>query len=145
VVLLLGACSMTWAGLNSVGGLSGLMEAPPSGFMLSPNGSASHLLNCTALEALAPSDATRAAAHCLTRREWRTFFRLYRYTYYGYTYYGCTFFRLYRYTYYGCTYYGYTFFRLYRPTTNPNPNPDPNPNPNPNPNLLPSLQADGRS
>ena len=118
---------MTWAGLNSVGGLSGLMEAPPSGFMLSPNGSASHLLNCTALEALAPSDATRAAAHCLTRREWRTFFRLYRYTYYG------------------CTYYGYTFFRLYRPTTNPNPNPDPNPNPNPNPNLLPSLQADGRS
>ena len=116
---------MTWAGLKSVGGLSGLMEAPPSGFVLSPNGSASHPLNCTALEALAPSDATRAAAHCLTRREWRTFFRLYRYTYYGYTYYGCT------------------FFRLYRPTTNPDPNLDPNPNPNPNPNLLPSLQADG--
>ena len=100
MVLLLGACSMTWAGLNSVGGLSGLMEAPPSGFMLSPNGSASHLLNCTALEALAPSDATRAAAHCLTRREWRTFFRLYRYTYYGYTYYGST--------YYGSTYYGHS-------------------------------------
>ena len=85
MVLLLGACSMTWAGLNSVGGLSGLMAAPPPGFALSPNGSGTYLtLNCTALEQLSPSPATRAAAHCLTHGEWRTFFRLYRYTHYGY-------------------------------------------------------------
>ena len=76
---------MTWAGLNNVGGLSGLMAAPPSGFAFSPNGSATHLtLNCTALEELSPSSATRAAAHCLTRGEWRTFFRLYRCAHNGY-------------------------------------------------------------
>ena len=55
---------MTWAGLSHVGGLSGLMAAPPPGFTLSPNGSLTYLaLNCTALEELAPSDATRAAAY----------------------------------------------------------------------------------
>ena len=104
MVLLLGACSMTWAGLDSVGGLSGLMAAPPPGFALSPNGSANGSttylhLNCTALEESAPGGATRAAAHCLTRGEWRTFFRIYR--------------------------------PPTSPNPNPDPNPDPNPNPNP--------------
>ena len=76
VVLLLGAASMTVAGLRSVGGLSGLMAAPPPGFVL--NGSVALHLNCSLLEAQQASGATMAAAHCLSRGEWRTFFRLYR-------------------------------------------------------------------
>lgn len=77
-VLLLGAFSMTAAGLEHVGGMAGLMAEPPPGFVLNATdgGGAAGVVavNCSALD----EAVARAAAHCLSHVEWRRFFRLYR-------------------------------------------------------------------